>query len=45
MAGSDPKFLSALRSVAGPFTKEFDVSNRIAKADGASLPCVDEDWP
>jgi len=31
--------------VAGPFTKEFDVSNRIVKAAGVSLPCIDEDWP
>ena len=45
LASSDPKFLSALRSVAGPFTKEFDVSNRIVKAAGVPLPCVDEDWP
>ena len=45
LASSDPKFLSALRSMAGPFTKEFDVSNRIVKAAGVPLPCVDEDWP
>jgi hypothetical protein len=45
LASSDPKFLSALRLIAGPFTKDFDVSNRIVKAAGAPLPCVDEDWP
>jgi len=45
LASSDPKFVSALRLIAGPFTKEFDVSNRIATAAGVSLPCVDEDWP
>jgi hypothetical protein len=45
LASSDPKFLSALRLVAGPFTKEFDVSNRIVKAAGVRMPCVDEDWP
>jgi hypothetical protein len=40
LASSDPKFLSALRLVAGPFTKEFDVSNRIVKAAGVPLPCI-----
>jgi hypothetical protein len=45
LASSDPKFLSALRLIAGPFTKEFDVSNRIVRAAGVPVPCVDEDWP
>jgi hypothetical protein len=45
LASSDPKFLSALRLVAGPFTKEFDVSNRIVKAAGVPVHGVDEDWP
>lgn len=45
LAASDPKFQSALRLIAGPFTQEFDVSNRIVKAAGVPLPCVDDDWP
>jgi hypothetical protein len=45
LARSDPKFLSALQMVAGPFTKESDVSNRIVRAAGVALPFVDEDWP
>lgn len=45
LARSDPKFLSALQMVAGPFTREADVSNRIVKAAGVALPFVDEDWP
>ena len=45
LARSDPKFLSALQMIAGPFTKESDVSNRIVKAAGVALPFVDEDWP
>lgn len=45
LASSDPKFLSALRMVAGPFTKEADVSNRIVKAAGVTLPFINEDWP
>jgi hypothetical protein len=45
LAATDPKFLSALRLVAGPFTKEFDVSNRIVRAAGVPVPCVNDDWP
>jgi len=45
LASSDPKFLSALRLIAGPFTSECDASNRIVKAAGISLPFVDEEWP
>jgi tetratricopeptide (TPR) repeat protein len=45
LARSDPKFLSALQMISGPFTRESDVSNRIVKAAGITLPCVDEDWP
>jgi tetratricopeptide (TPR) repeat protein len=45
LASSDPKFLSALRLVAGPFTSEADASNRIVKAAGVRLPFVDEEWP
>jgi hypothetical protein len=45
LANSDPKFPSALRLIAGPFTREFDVSNRIVNAAGVPIPCVDEDWP
>jgi hypothetical protein len=45
LARSDPKFLSALQIVAGPFTKEADVSNRIVRAAGAPLPFVDDNWP
>ena len=45
LARSDPKFLSALQMVAGPFTKEADVSNRIVSAAGVDLPFVDDDWP
>jgi hypothetical protein len=45
LARSDPKFLSALQMIAGPFTKESDVSNRIVRAAGVTPPFVDEDWP
>jgi hypothetical protein len=44
-ARSYPKFLSALQMIAGPFTKESDVSNRILRAAGVALPFVDENWP
>jgi hypothetical protein len=45
LASSDPKFLSALRLIAGPFTKEFDVSNRIVTAAGVSLPVLTRTGP
>jgi tetratricopeptide (TPR) repeat protein len=45
LAHSDPKFLSALQMIAGPFTREYDVSNRIVKAAGVALPFTDEDSP
>ena len=45
LASSDPKFLSALRLIAGPFTSENDASNRIVKAAGVPLRCADEEWP
>jgi len=45
LADSDPRFLSALRLIAGPFTNESDASNRIVRAAGVPLPCVDEEWP
>jgi hypothetical protein len=45
LARSDPKFLSALQMIAGPFTKESDVSNRFVRAAGVALPFDDKDWP
>jgi len=44
LASSDPKFLSAIRLIAGPFTKASDVSDRIVKAAGTPIPCIDEEW-
>jgi len=37
--------LEGLLLIAGPFTKEFDVPNRIVRTAGLPVPCVDEDWP
>jgi hypothetical protein len=45
LARCDPKFLSALQMIAGPFTEKADVSNRIVKAAGVALPFVEDDWP
>ena len=42
---SDPKFLSALRMINGPFTTESDASDRIQRAAGVSIPFIDDEWP
>jgi hypothetical protein len=37
LACTDPKFLSTLRRVSGPFTQEFDAANRIQRAAGVPI--------
>jgi len=45
LARTDPKFLSALRMINGPFTGESDASNRIQRAAGVPIPFIDDEWP
>ena len=45
LARTDPKFLSALRMINGPFTEESDASNRIQRAAGIPIPFIDDEWP
>ena len=45
LARTDPKFLSTLRLVSGPFTRELDASNRIQRAAGVPIRFIDDDWP
>jgi tetratricopeptide (TPR) repeat protein len=45
LACSDPKFLSALRMVGGPFTDKSDASNRIQRAAGVPIRFIDDEWP
>ncbi|MBS0380744.1 MAG: hypothetical protein JSS29_19865 [Proteobacteria bacterium] len=44
-AQADPKFLSALQMISGPFTKEANVAERIVKAAGVPIRFADQDWP
>jgi hypothetical protein len=45
LARTDPKFLSTLRLVSGPFTQELDASNRIQRAAGVPIRFIDDEWP
>lgn len=45
LARIDPKFLSTLRLVSGPFTQELDASNRIQQAAGVAIRFIDDEWP
>ena len=45
LACSDPKFLSTLRLVGGPFTQELDAANRIQQAAGVPIRFIDDEWP
>ena len=45
LARCDPKFLSALRMVSGPFTEESDASSRIQRAAGTPIRFIDDEWP
>ena len=45
LARTDPKFLSTLRLVGGPFTQEQDAANRIQQAAGVPIRFIDDQWP
>jgi len=45
LARTDPKFLSTLRLISGPFTQEFDSANRIQRAAGVPIRFIDDEWP
>jgi hypothetical protein len=45
LARTDPKFLSTLRLVSGPFTQELDAANRIQRAAGVPIRFIDDEWP
>jgi tetratricopeptide (TPR) repeat protein len=45
LARTDPKFLSTLRLVGGPFTQELDAANRIQQAAGVLIRFIDDEWP